>query len=79
MARTLLHAKSMLFVVKATIGDGNVCWLAPSKAFGLRTLGPRESAEVFQSQREAHAAIAAMLRVRNRADANFSIESAGVN
>ena len=66
----------MPFVVKATIRDGNVCWLAPSKAFGLRALGPRERAEVFQTVRDAHAAIAAMLRVRNRADANFSVESA---
>jgi hypothetical protein len=63
----------MPFVVKATIRDGNVCWLAPSKAFGLRTLGPREKAEVSQTVRDAHAA---MLRVRNRADANFSVESA---
>jgi hypothetical protein len=66
----------MPFVVKATIRDVNICWLAPSKAWGARTLGPRERAEVFQTQREAHAAIAAMLRVRDRADANFSIESA---
>ena len=50
----------MRFVVKATGLTGNVNWLSAPDPEGVRSLVPREMADVFQTEAEAHVAIAKM-------------------
>ena len=50
--------------------------LAPTKSFGTRTFGPREKAEIFKRQADAHAAIAKLPRSMIGGGAVFSVEPA---
>jgi hypothetical protein len=66
----------MPFVIKMTTPSQNVCWLSAAKAFGTRTFGPREKAEVFNRQSDAQAVIAKLPRSLIEGGAAFSVEAA---
>jgi hypothetical protein len=62
------------FVVKATAGNGELTWIAPSFG-GLPVLGSRASADVFSTRVDAYAAIDLMPYQLNNM-VRFSIEPA---
>jgi hypothetical protein len=64
----------MLFIVKATAPKGDVTWLAASNADGVRTLGLRIAAEVFDTQTDAALAIVRMQQSPGTAGITFSVE-----
>jgi hypothetical protein len=51
----------MQFVAKAIGPTGQARWITSPKRGGIRTFGPRELADVFESQDAAVAAIGAMI------------------
>jgi hypothetical protein len=76
MAHRLLGVKLMPFVIKMTTPDNNICWVSAAKSFGTRTFGPREKAELFKRQADAHAVIANLPRGVLGGGAVFSVETA---
>jgi hypothetical protein len=65
----------MPFVIKMTTPNNNVCWVSAAKSFGARTFGPREKAELFKRQADAHAVIANLPRGVLDCGVVFSVES----
>jgi len=47
----------MSFIVKATGPHGSTRWMTDPKLRGVRTLGPREQAEIFETEADALVAI----------------------
>jgi len=66
----------MPFVIKMTTPSNNVCWVSTAKSFGARTFGPKEKAEIFKRQADAHAVIANLPRSVLYGGAVFSVEGA---
>jgi hypothetical protein len=64
-----------LFVVKA-VGPHGTSWLTAPNKYGIRSLGARQSADVFQASRDADIAIAKMPHAFAKAGVDFSVESA---
>jgi hypothetical protein len=66
----------MRFVVKATTRGGQSLWISRPGVDGLRTLVPRERADVFENQTDAHVAIGKMSRVFEGVGYIFAVEVA---
>jgi hypothetical protein len=66
----------MSFVVKATTRGGQSLWISRPGVEELRTLVPRERADVFKTQKEAHVAIGKMPRIFDGAGYIFAVEMA---
>ena len=67
----------MGFVVKVTDGRSPFhSWLSPPNKGGVRTLAPRDMADVFQNRADAQAAIDTMPRILIDAGWVFSVEPA---
>ena len=66
----------MGFVVKATSRRGRALWISRPGIDGLRALVPRERAEVFETEADAHVAIGKMPRVFDGMGYIFAVEVA---
>jgi hypothetical protein len=66
----------MSFVVKATSRGGRSLWISRPGIDELRALVPRESADVFETQKDAHVAISKMPRVFEGMGYIFAVEMA---
>jgi hypothetical protein len=66
----------MPFVVKATSRNGRSLWASRPGIDELRALVPRESADVFDTERDAHVAISKMPRVFDGMGYIFAVEVA---
>jgi hypothetical protein len=64
----------MGFVVKATTRGGQSLWVSKPGVDELRTLVPRERADVFKTQTDAHVAIGKMPRVFEGMGYIFAVE-----
>jgi hypothetical protein len=65
------------FVIKAVSSTGLEMWVSPPRFGEHRVFGPRENAEVFRTQGEAHSAIGTLPRAFEHAGFNFEVESIG--
>jgi hypothetical protein len=65
------------FVIKAVSATGLAMWVSPPRFGKHRVFGPRENAEVFRTQGEAHSAIGTLPRAFEHAGFNFAVESIG--
>lgn len=63
----------MGFVIKATSRGGRPLWVSPPGIDELRALVPRERADVFETQTDAHVAIGKMPRVFERMGYIFAV------
>lgn len=63
----------MPFVVRATGLAGTISWLSAANENGIRTLVTREMADVFQTVREALAAIDALPSTFGEVGLNFDV------
>jgi hypothetical protein len=75
LARALHSVGEMAYVVKATSPDGVVDRICQAKIAGLRTFGKRESAEIFATKVEAHAAIISLPGVLESVGVSYSVEA----
>ena len=66
----------MPYVVKAMCPDGIVDWICQTKFAGLKAFGKRESAEIFPTKQDAHAAINSLPSVLGSIGVSFSVEEA---
>jgi hypothetical protein len=66
----------MPFVVKLTSRTGAVCWLSAANENGIRTLGTRASADVFQKYEDGNIAIRKLPPAFKAIGRTFSVESA---
>jgi hypothetical protein len=69
--------KSTGFVIKAVSLTGLPMWVSPPRFGQHRVFGPRENAEIFRTQGEAHSAIGKLPRAFEYAGFNFSVEAVG--
>ena len=67
----------MGYVVKAVSTSGTKMWVSPPKQKHHRVFGPRQDAEVFRTQKEAHEAIDALAESFRRVGFEFEVETAG--
>jgi hypothetical protein len=63
------------FVIKAVTSTGLAMWVSPPRFGEHRVFGPREKAEIFRTQAEAHATIGTLPRAFEHAGFNFAVES----
>jgi hypothetical protein len=66
----------MPFVVKISSRTGAVCWLSAANENGIRTLGARESADVFHKYEDGNIAIRKLPQALKAVGRTFSVESA---
>jgi hypothetical protein len=66
----------MQFVVKATGATEDVTWLTAADSKGFRTLGPRDTAEVFHTRTDAAVAVAKITQAIKSIGITFSVELA---
>jgi|HubBroStandDraft_6_1064221.scaffolds.fasta_scaffold740965_2 hypothetical protein len=64
----------MAFIVKAIGPTGFACWLGSANETGFRPLAPRAMADVFETVKDAHDAIAVLLRAFEGTGLIFSVE-----
>ena len=64
----------MRFVVKATSRRGRSLWISTPGIDELRALVPRDRANVFETEKDAHIAISKMPRVFDGISYIFSVE-----
>jgi hypothetical protein len=67
----------MAYVVKATSPSGAAAWICQPGFASARTLGDKESAEVFQTKLEAFRAMDSLPGILERSGVVFAIEAAG--
>ena len=63
-------------VVKATTRGGDPLWVSRASAEGIRTLVPREQADVFAARTDAHVALGEMPRVFGGCPYAFTVQVA---
>jgi len=64
----------MFFVIKASCEAGIETWVTPAGVDSLRSLAPRNRADVFASAEDAMAAIAGMPAAFRGSGIEFSVE-----
>jgi hypothetical protein len=65
----------MPFVIRASDRVGDVGWVLPVNARGLRTIGTRAEADVFTDQAEAKAVVQRMEKVFSILELEYSVEA----
>jgi hypothetical protein len=65
----------MPYVVKATSPNGTVDWISQARFAGLRSFDKRESAEIFATKQDAHAAMDSLPIVFGSTGVLFSVEA----
>jgi hypothetical protein len=66
----------MAFVVKAKSSSGEIMWIGLFRFGAHRALGPRETAAVFKTKRDAETAIDELPRALIESGVTFKIEAA---
>jgi hypothetical protein len=76
MTASTLGEPPMPFAVKITSRTGAVCWLSATNENDIRTLGTRESADVFQKYEDGNIAIRKLPQALKAIGRTFSVEPA---